>query len=166
MKTRFPSLLPIGAIVLLGSTAAHAAPPPACDMHLIVELTPDVPNPHDAGFLSSLLNDHPEFQLSWVKQVDMSFVALDLSGPGSLDRCEDVVDTMRRDGRVLSIHAEPDEVDSVSVAADRDPSEENGPRVRLSPYGFGAVYWAAHHPSQAWRVVLPVDSTDTEGSRQ
>lgn len=169
MKTHFWSLLPLAAIVLLGSTAAHADPqvdPRAeCNMHLIVELTPDVPDSHDAGFLSSLLNDHPEYQLSWVKKVDMSFVALDLNGPGPLDRCEEVVETMRRDGRVLSVRAEPDEVESVSVAAAREPSKEDSPRVGLSPYGFGAIYWAAHHPSQAWRIILPVEPTDTEAAR-
>src|SRR5437870_5793359 len=82
MKPRFSPLLSMAAILSLGSAAAYADPPPECAMHLMVELTPDIPDPHDAGFLSSLLNDHPQYQLNWVKQIDMSFVALDLSGPG------------------------------------------------------------------------------------
>ena len=161
MKPRFSPLLSMAAILLLGSVAAHADSPAECSMHLVVELTPDVPNPHDAGFLSSLLNDHPEFQLSWVKQVDMSFVALDLTGPGPLDRCANVVETMRRDGRVLSVYSEPEETDTVSVAADREPEEKTSP-VAVSPYGFGALYWAARHPDRAWRIVLPVESDDPE----
>ena len=161
MKPRFSPLLSMAAILSLGSAAAYADSPPECAMHLVVELTPDIPNPHDAGFLSSLLNDHPEYQLNWVKQVDMSFVALDLSGPGPLDRCEDVVETRRRDGRVLTIHAEPEETDTVSVAADREASEP-APRIAVSPYGFGALYWAARHPAKAWQIVLPVSSDDAE----
>jgi hypothetical protein len=155
MKTRLP-FLPIAAALLLGSVAAQAEPLPECTMHLMVELTPDVPNPHDPGFLSSLLSDHPQYQLSWGGRLDMSLVALDLSGPGPLDRCEDVVDTMRRDGRVLSVYPEPQDTPTVAVAADREAAEEDRARVSVSPYGFGALYWAALHPSQAWRILLPV----------
>ena len=161
MKPHFSPLLSLAAILSLGSAAAYADSPAECAMHLMVELTPDVPNPHDAGFLSSLLNDHPEYQLNWVKQVDMSFFALDLKGPGPLDRCEDVVETMRHDGRILSVHSEPEETDTVSVAADRKPEEKTS-RVAVSPYGFGALYWAARHPDKAWRIVLPVESDDPE----
>lgn len=148
-------VLSIAAILLLGSAAAHAEPQAECTMHLLVELTPDVPNPHDAGFLSSLLNDHPEYRLSWVGKLDMSLVALDLAGPGPLDRCENVVQTMRRDGRVLSVYQEPQDTTTVSVAADREPPKDAS-RVGVSPYGFGALYWAALHPSRAWRILLPV----------
>lgn len=157
MKTRFLPVLSAAVLALLSSAAAHAASEDACTMHLVVALTPDVPNPHDAGFLSSLLNDHPEFRLSWVKQVDASFVALDLNGPGPVDRCEDVVTTMRRDGRVLSVYTEPEDVVSVTAAAtDNTPSQEETPSVSVSPYGFGALYWAAQHPARAWQIVLPV----------
>jgi hypothetical protein len=94
-----------------------------------------------------------------VKKVDMSFIQLDLTGPGPLDHCEDVVETMRRDGRVLSVYPEPEEDNTVSVAADRSerPAKESA-RVDVSPFGFGSLYWAALHPSQSWRIVLPVDS--------
>ncbi|TLY60496.1 MAG: hypothetical protein E6K52_10250, partial [Gammaproteobacteria bacterium] len=49
-------------IAALGSTAAAAAPPAPCDMRLSIELTPDVPNPGDLGFLSSLLGNHSGYQ--------------------------------------------------------------------------------------------------------
>lgn len=157
MKARISPLLPIAAVLLLGSAAAHADTQADCTMRLVVELTPDVPNPQDSGFLSSLLNDNPSYQLNWVRKVDMSFIALDLKGPGPLDRCEDVVETMRRDGRVLSVYPEPEEDDTVSVAADRHGEPQKpGSRVSVSPFGFGAMYWAALHPTQAWRIVLPV----------
>ena len=162
MKMRFTPLLSVAALLLLGSTAAHAQSQPECMMHLVVELTPDVPNPKDEGFLSSLVNDHPASQLNWVKKIDMSFVALDLSGPGPLDHCEDVVDTIRRDGRVLSVYAEPEETDTVSVAADREPTADDNSRVSISPYGLGSLYWAAQHPSQAWRILAPADPGATE----
>jgi hypothetical protein len=50
------------AMALAVGTAA--AQPAACHRHLSVELTPDVPNPRDLAFLSSLLTQ-PGFQLSW-----------------------------------------------------------------------------------------------------
>lgn len=164
MRTRLLAGLPVAAILLLGSAAAQAQPPPDCAMRLVVELTPDVPNPQDAGFLSSLLNAHPAYRLNWVKQVDMSFIELDLTGPGPLDRCEEVVDTMRRDGRVLSVYSEPEETSTVSVAANREPPETA--RVSVSPYGFGALYWAARNPTQAWRILLPVQPGATEATPQ
>lgn len=166
MKTHSSPLLSAALFLLLACGVAHAEPQAECTMHLIVQLTPDVPDPHDAGFLSSLVNDHPAYRLSWVRKVDMSFVALDLNGPGPLERCENVVDTMRHDGRVMSIYSEPEEIDTVSVAGNREaPKEEEIPPVSVSPYGFGALYWAALHPTQAWRILLPVlpDSTaDTQ----
>jgi hypothetical protein len=72
-------------------------------MRLAVEVTPDVPNPGDGGFISSLLGDHPGYQLFLLQAVDDTHVILQLQGPGSSDRCQAVVDGMRNDGRVLSI---------------------------------------------------------------
>jgi hypothetical protein len=164
MNARFSPLLSLAAVLLLGSAAAHAEPQSECTMHLVVELTPDVPNPQDAGFLSSLLNDNPAYRLNWVKKVDMSFIQLELTGPGPLDRCEAVVETMRRDGRVLSVYPEPEETNTVSVAAQRHDDEppKVGPRISVSPYGFGALYWAALHPSESWRIVMPVEPSAPE----
>ena len=89
--------------VLLGTNAAEAAPPAPCDMRLSVELTPDVPNPGDVGFLTSLLGDHSGYQLTLRRQRDGSVLVLELSGPGPDYLCRNVVEAMRKDGRVLSV---------------------------------------------------------------
>jgi hypothetical protein len=68
----------------------------------MVRLTPDVPNPADAGFLSSLLND-PRFRLTWVGKGSDHDVELELSGPGTNDACVRVIDGMRRDARIVLI---------------------------------------------------------------
>ncbi|MEJ1963137.1 MAG: hypothetical protein WDO56_16910 [Gammaproteobacteria bacterium] len=94
-------------VALLGNAQAYSAPPASCAMRLVVELTPDVPDSTDPGFLSSLLNNHPEYQLTWVRQHAQSTIVLKLSGPGPTDRCEAVIDTIRKDGRVMSVHAAP-----------------------------------------------------------
>jgi len=77
--------------------------PPKCAMHLTVQVTPDVPDPTDGGFIASLLGDHPGYQLFLVQAVDETDVILQLQGPGSPDQCQAVVDSMRNDGRVVSI---------------------------------------------------------------
>jgi len=89
----------ITTALAVGTVAAQT--PPTCHRHLSVELTPDVPNPRDLAFLSSLLAQ-PGFQLSWTGQ-NGSVVELDLSGPGPDDQCRAVIAAMRKDGRVQSI---------------------------------------------------------------
>jgi hypothetical protein len=87
----------------LSSNAAAAAPAVSCDLELTVALTPDVPNPRDPGFLSSLLSNHPAYRLILREQRDSSDIGVELTGPGPESECRDVVETMRRDGRVLSV---------------------------------------------------------------
>jgi len=77
--------------------------PPTCALRLSVEVTLDVPNPSDPGFISSLLGEHPGYQLFLLNTVDDSHVILQLQGPGEAERCQAVVDSMRNDGRVASI---------------------------------------------------------------
>ena len=77
--------------------------PPECGMRLSVEVTPDVPNPGSGGFISSLLGNHPEYQLYLVRVADDTHVVLQLQGPGPAERCQSIVDSMGADGRVLSI---------------------------------------------------------------
>jgi hypothetical protein len=89
----------IATSLVIGTAAAQSAP--TCHRHLSVELTPDVPNPRDLAFLSSLLTQ-PGFQLSWTGQ-NGSVIELDLSGPGPDDQCRAVIAAMRKDGRVQSI---------------------------------------------------------------
>ena len=76
---------------------------PKCAMRLSVEVTPDVPNPSDGGFISSLLGNHAGYQLYLVRVVDDSHVDLQLQGSGTVESCEEVVDGMRNDGRIQSI---------------------------------------------------------------
>jgi len=87
------------------STAATASAPRPCDLQLTVALTPDVPNPSDPGFLSSLLSNYPSYQLILLQQRDSSIIGVELTGPGPESGCRDVVETMRKDGRVLSVAA-------------------------------------------------------------
>jgi hypothetical protein len=88
--------------MVIGVGAAVAAVPEACDKYLSVELTPDVPNPRDLAFLSSLLTV-PGYQLVW-RQQSGTAVELELTGPGPEDQCRNVIAAMRKDGRVTSIH--------------------------------------------------------------
>jgi hypothetical protein len=93
--------LEVMALTAVSSVTVAAAAAP-CDMHLNVGLTPDVPDPRDEGFLSSLLGNHPGYQLTFQHQ-DQDSVVLDLTGPGPAYICRKVVDSMRRDARVLSV---------------------------------------------------------------
>lgn len=83
----------------------QAAPVAPCAMQLRVELTPDVPNPRDAGFVSSLLGNHPEYRLTLEPEdlENASLIALALEGPGPETACGEVVNSMRRDARVVSV---------------------------------------------------------------
>jgi hypothetical protein len=98
------SLLPFE----LGGVGANAAPVPSCTMHLSVLLTPDVPNPFDRGFLSSLIGNHPHYQLIARSPDNGSNLDVLLNGPGPNYRCQMVIDAMRKDARVLSIDVQPE----------------------------------------------------------
>ena len=90
-------------LLLPCNISAQTISAPKCGLRLSVEVTPDVPNPADAGFLSSLLGNHAGYQLFLLQVVDDTHVDLQLQGPGSAERCREVVDSMRNDGRVQSI---------------------------------------------------------------
>ena len=98
-------------VALLGlrlSTTLSADEPRAlaeCAMRLAVEVTPDVPDPSDSAFISSLLGDHPGYHLFLLRVVDDTNVILELQGPGPPDRCQAVVNSISNDGRVASIQA-------------------------------------------------------------
>jgi len=94
------------AYTLLITCAVYAQAPtpvPMCALRLSVEVTPDVPNPSNGGFLSSLLGDNVGYQLFLIESVDDTHVTLQLQGPGPPERCQAVVDSMRNDGRISSI---------------------------------------------------------------
>jgi hypothetical protein len=96
----------IGAALLLMAPHANAdsfVPRPACRLRLQVWLDPDVPDPRNEGFLSSLAN-RPGYALTWLgaSQDDKS-VTLELSGPGPSYQCRRELDFIRRDARVLTV---------------------------------------------------------------
>jgi hypothetical protein len=93
-------------VLLLAAPVASAdAPmaPPQCALRLSVEVTPDVENPADPGFISSLLGDNVGYQLFLLNRVDDTHVNLQLQGPGAMSNCRAVAKSMREDGRVSSI---------------------------------------------------------------
>jgi len=97
------------------AAAQRDSPPQAtlvapCDMRLRVELTPDVSNPGDAEFISSLVSSHPDHQLSLGRSdlENSSVIALSLTGPGPEAGCRDVVQSMRRKARVVSVEVQGD----------------------------------------------------------
>jgi hypothetical protein len=105
-----------GAVIALASALAlftvsdaqqrGESAPPTCSMRLVVEVTPDVDDPSDAGFISSLLGGHPGYQLFLLSVVDDTRVRLQLQGPGPGERCREVVDSISNDGRVAFIRAD------------------------------------------------------------
>jgi hypothetical protein len=94
------------AAVLTSDIAAAA--PAVCNLRLSIELTPDVPNPLDSGFLSSLLNNQVSYRLTLLGRQPGSVIVTELVGPGPAYRCRNVVEAMRKDGRVLSIRLDQD----------------------------------------------------------
>lgn len=102
------ALAGVVSAVLLLLAAAHVGADqpmtaPQCALRLSVEVTPDVENPADPGFISSLLGDNVGYQLFLLNRVDDTHVNLQLQGPGEKSNCRAVLKSMREDGRVSSI---------------------------------------------------------------
>jgi hypothetical protein len=96
----------LGALTLAALAGGHVAmaDPAPCDMRLSVELTPDVPDPRDEEFISSLLDDQVDYQLTLRREASDTDIVLQLTGPGPTYRCQKVLDVIRRDARVQSVH--------------------------------------------------------------
>ena len=103
MNARLHAALLIAAAALASGLADPAAAA-VCDRRLTVELTPDVPDPRDPGFLSSLLSNEVGYQLVFRGMSDDTNIVLELIGPGPAYRCQEAIQTMRRDARVVSLH--------------------------------------------------------------
>lgn len=103
MSARLRAALLI-AVAAFGSGVTHAARAEDCDRRLSVELTPDVPDPRDGGFLSSLLSNQVGYELVYRGKSDDSNIVVELIGPGPGYRCREAIQTMSRDARVISIH--------------------------------------------------------------
>lgn len=106
-----PSLrLALLIAAVLSSDMAFASPPMTCERQLTLEVTPDVPDPRDSGFLSSLLSNEVDYQLVFRHRIDDTNIVLELIGPGPAYRCQEVVQTLRRDARVASLRVSQDEL--------------------------------------------------------
>jgi hypothetical protein len=102
MRVRVRAALLFAA--MLTSVTAGATSPTRCDSRLIVELTPDVPDPRDAGFLGSLLSNEVGYRLVFLGEADDTNIDLELTGPGPTYRCREAIETLGRDARVLAVH--------------------------------------------------------------
>jgi hypothetical protein len=100
-KTIILAAVTLAAMAL--TTAPASAEPEYCDLRLTVELTPDVPDPSDAGFLGSFLSNQVDYELILRRERDDSNIVVELTGPGPEYRCREAIETIRRDGRVLSL---------------------------------------------------------------
>src|ERR1700760_562787 len=89
------------SLIALASGNIAMADPASCDLRLSVALTPDVPNPRDDAFISSLLDDEVDYQLTLRREASDTDIVLELTGPGPRYRCQKVLDVIRRDARVL-----------------------------------------------------------------
>ena len=67
---------------------------------------PGAPRASDDGFLSLLLNNHFAYCLDFLRQDGSSAIEVELTGPGPAYRCENVIESMRKDARVESIRVE------------------------------------------------------------
>jgi hypothetical protein len=101
-------LVPAVALALAAATATtQAATPVPCDVRLIVELTPDIPDPGDAGFLNSLLSNEVAYQLILRRERSDTVIVAELTGPGPDYLCREAIERIRKDGHVLSVHVTP-----------------------------------------------------------
>jgi hypothetical protein len=102
---------------------AQAAPIAPCDLRLRVALTPDVPNASSAGFISSLLSNHSDYQLVLQGQDfgDSSVIVLNLRGPGPEAGCRELVKSIRSDARVASVEVMRDTVNTAEPVSMVEP---------------------------------------------
>jgi hypothetical protein len=146
--------IPVFLLALFACGLAHAAAPAACEMRLAVAVTAAVPNASDLQFLSSLVSDYPNYRLTVRQQEGDSLIVVDLSGPGSAEQCRNVIDAIRKDGRVASVRVEAEDTEVVSMTVPVAKKKQS--KVHISCRGIGSVFWAARNPAQAWRVLAPI----------
>lgn len=152
-------LLELPALTAPASAARAATPVPAvqCDMRLRIELTPDVPNPRFAGFLNSLLRDHPGYWLT-VQDQDLenaSVVVVDLAGPGPEERCRQVVEAIRQDRQVWSVAVQLSVSDTHAPPGTAQPA----PDGQLFVYSKGGASYAQQASDRYECDISAVDQT-------
>jgi hypothetical protein len=96
----------VALLAVLGGPSTAAAEETVCKARLTVELSPGVPRVSDDGFLSSLLNNHVSYRLELLRQDGFSVIEVDLTGPGPSYRCQNIIESMRKDARVESIRVD------------------------------------------------------------
>jgi hypothetical protein len=101
LKPQIVTLVVSALVGVLTTGNVEAAAPDACHLRLAVDLTPDVPNPRDPGFLGSLLSD-PLFRLTWVQSSD-SGIVVELTGPGPDYRCKNAMTQLGKNTHVLQV---------------------------------------------------------------
>jgi hypothetical protein len=123
--------------VAQAESTAQAAPVAPCDMRLRVELAPDVPNPRDAEFIGSLLSNHPEYQLTLQRYEfeTSSVITLNLSGPGPEAGCREVVNSVRRNARVVSVEMQRDATSTLLAGSTAQPMRSVQLASAVQPMG-------------------------------
>jgi hypothetical protein len=103
----YGAIAAVAVLALFGHSPRAAAQEAAvCAARLTVEVSPSVPKSADVGFQSSLLNNHFTYRLDLLRQDTSSVLEVELTGPGPDYRCQKVIEAMRKDARVQSIHVE------------------------------------------------------------
>jgi hypothetical protein len=112
--TRSQRLSLRSSIALSGLTALLAAcgpalaqqptVPAACTLRFVATLSPDVPNPRDSSFVSSLLGDHGGYALYLEHVIDDTHLDMLLVGPGPRRNCRQVLDSIGKDSRIQSVN--------------------------------------------------------------
>jgi len=100
-KRHVPVGLIASAIVLLTGSAIANAQQDACRARIEVTLDPEVNDPRDPSFLSSLLAT-PGYQLTWVSGNDETTI-YDLKGPASDNGCADMIEQIGKSSAVLNV---------------------------------------------------------------
>ena len=152
--------IPVLVLALFAAGRAHAAAPASCEVRLAVAVTPAVPNASDLKFLNSLVSDHPNYRLTVQQHEGDSLVTVNLSGPGTAEQCRDVIDAIRKDGRIASVRVEAEDTEVVSMSVSAQKKKQ--PKVQVSCRGIGSLFWAAKHPAESWRVLAPIQPGDEE----
>jgi hypothetical protein len=116
---------------------AQAALVASCDMHLRVELSPDVPDPRNIGIVTSLLSKYPDYRLTLRRQDpdNSCVIAVELTGPGPEEACREVISSMRKDTRVTSVDVERDAANTTLTASTTPPRRGAQPASAVRPMG-------------------------------
>ncbi|MDB6090501.1 MAG: hypothetical protein JWN85_3285 [Gammaproteobacteria bacterium] len=135
-----PPLLLIPAC-WLAMGVAHSADPPAGMVRIAAITAPNGVTVPQAHAIAAATNAEPHLP-----------APLDLRPP-------DLASAQGTDSPVAPNPEDWDEQRAVAVVAGSSQSQDRS-GTYVSPAGIGSLYWAARHPAQAWRVLLPVQPAD------